>query len=101
EMGRSALAMKFNIPALSLSFRQEDVVQRFTNLSYFWGQMGAGKSSIAKMIDYCLGARVELSPAMQSEFVAASLVLELRNGTLTIERERDAGNVLATWGSGA
>lgn len=93
--------MKFNIPALSLSFRQEGVVQRFTNLSYFWGQMGAGKSSIAKMIDYCLGARVELSPAMQSEFVAACLTLELENGALTIERERDANNVLASWGNEA
>jgi hypothetical protein len=62
--------------------------------------MGAGKSSIAKMIDYCLGGNVELSPAMQSEFVGARLEIELQNAVLSIERERDADNVLASWGSG-
>ena len=89
--------MKFNIRSLDLSFRQGPALVKFSKVTYFWGQMGAGKTSIAKMIDYCLGGRVELSPAMQSEFVAATLTLELKNGILTIERERGASNVLVSW----
>ena len=92
--------MKINILSLQLTFRRELVLVPFSRLTYFWGQMGAGKTSIPKMIDYCLGGNVELTPAMQSEFVASSLILELKNGVLTIERERDSSNVLASWGTG-
>ncbi|WP_338112379.1 AAA family ATPase [Rhizobium gallicum] len=92
--------MKFRLRSLALQFRKQEVTLPFHHVTYFWGQMGAGKSSIAKMIDYCLGGNVELSPAMQSEFVGARLEVALKNAVLSIERERDADNVLASWGTG-
>src|SRR5205085_2309187 len=72
----------------------------FADISYFWGQMGAGKTSIARLADYCLGGDIKLSPAMQSEFVAATLMFSVARGEVTIERARDSERVLASWGIG-
>ena len=63
--------------------------------------MGAGKSSIARLFDYCLGGDIQLSPALQSEFVAATLKLTLEGGELGLERARDSDNMIARWGSDA
>lgn len=92
--------MKFQIKSLVLTFAKEEVVIAFKEVSYFWGQMGAGKTSIARMIDYCLGGNIELTPAMQSEFVSAMLYLELETGALSIERPRESDRVIAKWGEG-
>jgi hypothetical protein len=62
--------------------------------------MGAGKTSITRLIDYCLGGNIQLTPALQSEFVAATLSVSLLKGDLEIERSRDADTIIARWGSG-
>jgi Holliday junction resolvasome RuvABC ATP-dependent DNA helicase subunit len=69
--------VKFRLNSLVLSLRRAEVAIDFADVSYFWGQMGAGKTSIARMVDYCLGGDIQLSPAMQSEFAAAALNLSL------------------------
>ena len=89
--------MKFNLVSLKLSLRRADEQIDFSKLTYFWGQMGAGKSSIARLIDYCLGGTIQLSPALQAEFVSATLTVELERATVTIERARDAADVYASW----
>ncbi len=89
--------MKFNLVSLKLSLRRADEQIEFSKLSYFWGQMGAGKSSIARLVDYCLGGTIQLSPALQAEFVSATLTLELERATVSIERARDAADVFASW----
>src|SRR5690349_11749417 len=92
--------MKFRIKSLVLTFGKEEVSIPFAGVSYFWGQMGAGKTSIARLIDYCLGGNLELSPALQSEFAFASLTLSLANGVVHIERGRESESVIAKWGDG-
>jgi len=89
--------MKFVIKSLVLDLRQGQEILTFADVSYFWGQMGAGKSSIAKLIDYCLGGKIQLSSALQAEFVGATLTVELERSVLSIERQRDANNVFASW----
>lgn len=89
--------MKFVLKSLVLDLRQGQETLTFADISYFWGQMGAGKSSIAKLIDYCLGGKIQLSPALQAEFVGATLKVELERAVLSIERQRDASNVFASW----
>ncbi|VTO17781.1 hypothetical protein [Brevundimonas vancanneytii] len=89
--------MKFVLKSLVLDLRQGQETLTFADVSYFWGQMGAGKSSIAKLIDYCLGGKIQLSPALQAEFVGATLTVELERSVLSIERQRDANNVFASW----
>lgn len=89
--------MKFVLKSLVLDLRRGQEKITFGDITYFWGQMGAGKSSIAKLIDYCLGGSIQLSPALQAEFVSATLTVELERSVLTIERQRDGANVFATW----
>ena len=89
--------MKFNLVSLGLSLRRADEQIEFSELSYFWGQMGAGKSSIARLVDFCLGGTIQLSPALQAEFVSATLTLELERATVSIERARDAADVFVSW----
>jgi hypothetical protein len=63
--------------------------------------MGAGKTSIALLIDYCLGADIELTPALQSEFVSAALAIQLEGVSIVVERPRDSGQVIASWNDGS
>lgn len=92
--------MKFTLLSLTLALRRGDEVVPLRPVSYFWGQMGAGKTSIARLIDYCLGGDIELTPALQSEFVGATLKLSLTRAEVTLERPRDADRVIASWGIG-
>lgn len=92
--------MRFHINSLVLALRREVVTIPFDDVNYFWGQMGAGKTSIARLIDYCLGGDIELSPAMQSEFVSVTLSITLEKATLQIERPRDSDRVILRWGEG-
>jgi len=69
----------------------------FSDFTYFYGQMGAGKSTIARLIDYCLAGDLELTPALQSEFVAATLGLEVAGNDLTLTRNRESDQIRAQW----
>jgi len=69
----------------------------FTDFTYFYGQMGAGKSTIARLIDYCLGGDLELTPALQSEFVAATLNLWVAGNDVTLTRNRESDQISAQW----
>lgn len=92
--------MKFRVNNLELSLRRGGVTVPFGDVNYYWGEMGAGKTSIARLIDYCLGGDIELSPALQGEFVGASVSLSLEKGDLTIERPRESDRVISSWGEG-
>ena len=59
--------------------------------------MGAGKTSIAHLIDYCLGGDFDLSPALQSEFVSAKLNLLINGNALSLERVRESEQIVALW----
>ncbi len=92
--------MKVNLKILELHFRKSIERIEFDHVNFFWGKIGAGKSSIARLIDYCLGADINLTPALQLEFVQAVLSLEVEGRRLTIYRERGSSNVVATWEEG-
>src|ERR1700761_3974459 len=89
--------MRFRIEELRLVFRKSTEVIKFSDISYFYGQMGAGKSSIARLIFYCLGGELDFSPALQSEFVSAFLDITINETPLTVERAREADQVHASW----
>lgn len=89
--------MKVALKSLRLHFRRSVETIEFGHVNFFWGKIGAGKSSIARLIDYCLGADIQLTPALQQEFNAADLSLEVEGRPLTIYRERESSNVSAQW----
>lgn len=92
--------MKVELQALRLHFRRSVETIEFGHISFFWGKIGAGKSSIARLIDYCLGADIQLTPALQLEFNSADLSVEVEGRRLTIYRERESSNVIVAWAEG-
>lgn len=89
--------MRIKLKYIDLQFKQESDRIEFTGFSYFYGKMGAGKTSIAKLIDYCLGGDLDLSPALQLEFVSAKLSLVINDILLTLERVRESSQIVAAW----
>jgi hypothetical protein len=85
---------------LELRCKQADISVPFQMFTCFYGKIGSGKSTIADLIDYCLGSDLELSPALQREFVSAVLFLTVNDIPLRLERPRDSDNVIAEWQTG-
>lgn len=89
--------MKFVLQELVVGCKKGKEIIPFTEVSYFYGQMGAGKSTIARLIDFCLGGDLELTPALQSEFVYATLSVVIEGRNLVIRRDVNAANVAVTF----
>ena len=89
--------MKMEFDVLTLFLRKADVALSLPSFSYFYGPIGSGKSSIGRLIDFCLGATMDWTPALQQEFVAARLDLLLNDVPVSLERERDSNKVIASW----
>jgi hypothetical protein len=90
--------MNIRLIELELTCRKSVEVIPFTDFNYFYGEIGAGKSTIARLIDYCFGGDIVMTPALQSEFVEASLRLTINGTPCLLSRERDSNQVTATWG---
>ena len=89
--------MKVRLSELFISCHKYQETVPLSRFSYFYGKMGAGKSSIARLIDYCLGGDLELTPALQSEFVGATLTLQVDGNEVTLERQRNTDQIRAHW----
>jgi len=89
--------MKVRLTDLVIVFKKERERIVFTDFNYFYGQMGAGKSTIARLIDYCLGGDFVWTPALQSEFVSVSLALRVVDSDLVLNRDANAGRIRAQW----
>jgi rRNA maturation endonuclease Nob1 len=89
--------MNIRLIDLLIAFKKERERIAFTDFNYFYGQMGAGKSTIARLIDYCLGGDFVWTPALQSEFVSVSLALKVSNVDLVLNRDANAGRIRAQW----
>lgn len=89
--------MNLKVTQLDLLCRLEQVTVAFGPFSYFYGEIGAGKSSIVRLIDYCLGGELTMTPALQSEFVGASITMDVGGHLLKLDRDRGANQVVASW----
>ena len=79
--------MKMKLQFLKLINRQSvEEVLLAERVSFFHGEMGAGKSSIPALIDYCLGGGLTRTPALRSELVSVQLSLTLGVNEVLIER---------------
>ena len=93
--------MNFLVDTLVLLCKQSEERIHFSpRLSFFHGQMSTGKSSIAELIDYCLGGSLQKTPAIQSELVGVQLQARVGDATLLIERNpTTTTSVEVTWES--
>lgn len=93
--------MKLRLNHLELTCRRAVYTVPFGDFTYFYGEMGAGKSTIARLIDYCVGGGLDMTPALQSEFVSATLDFNINNVPIRVERAANANQVVASWGTQA
>ena len=89
--------MRISFRNLDLAFKKSRELINFTDFSYFYGQIGAGKSSIARLIDYCLGGNIEYTPAMQSEFISATLEMVINGVNVKLTRDDHSNVIIANW----
>jgi len=79
--------MNIRLIDIVMAFKEAHERIDFVDFNYFYGQMGAGKSTIARLIDFCLGGDLgdtEMTPALQTQFVSSSLSLKVEEIPLVL-----------------
>lgn len=82
--------------------RSDEIVEFSPTVTFLHGPIGTGKSTVARLVDYCFGGKVERTPALQQEFVSCELLLRVGGFDVRIERgANDASEVRITWSDDA
>lgn len=90
--------MKIRFQTLKLNCRKsEEIVDLAADISFFHGCLSAGKSTIARLIDFCLGAPLETTTAIQQEMVSAQLTLTIGLKDVLIERNKSENFLQVSW----
>lgn len=89
--------MRIRFEQLALDFHKSREFIYFPRFSYFYGPIGSGKSSIGRLIDYCLGGDIDWTPALQKELVSSALQLKVNGIDLLLKRERGSRSLIASW----
>jgi hypothetical protein len=91
--------VKFQLNQLNIQFRRS--LQRIdlsSHIIFIHGQISTGKSSIARLIDYCLGGSLHSTPALNQELVGVQLALRIEDNDVLLEREGTrASTVSVSW----
>jgi hypothetical protein len=91
--------MKIRFYRLILNCRKSvEEIDLSAQLSLFHGKISAGKSSIVRLIDFCLGGGLERTPAIMQELVSVSLYCRIADYEVVLDREAKGSNqVQVTW----
>lgn len=91
--------MKIQLRYLVLRTKRTTEQINFSEVvTFLHGPVSTGKSTVARLVDYCMGGELERTPAIQSEFVAAELSLALGDFNCTLERaSEDTQYIRVTW----
>ena len=91
--------MKMQLRHLVIRTRRTTEQINFSGVvTFLHGPVSTGKSTVARLVDYCLGGDLERTPAIQQEFVAAELTLVLGDYLCTLERAADeTDSVRVSW----
>lgn len=66
-------------------------------ITFFHGKIGSGKSTIARLIDFCFGGKLENTSAINSEFISAKLFLHIEDKSVVLERKKNDSSVIIVW----
>lgn len=81
--------------------RTAEEIQFSESVTFLYGPVGTGKSTVARLVDYCFGGELERTPAIQREFIAVVLGAQLGAYDCTFERgAEDTQAVRVTWSRG-
>ncbi len=90
--------MRFHFRKLVLICRASQELLEFApNVSFFHGQISSGKSSVARLIDFCLGGDIEMTTALQQELVSAQLEALIGQYEVILERAKSSNQVQVSW----
>jgi hypothetical protein len=92
--------MRLELSKLHLSLHKSIERIDLPRVVYFFGPIGSGKSSIGRLIDFCLGGSYSWTPALQAEMVSAALEMAVNGVPVTLHRDRDSTQVMAAWQNG-
>lgn len=67
------------------------------HITFFHGKVSSGKSTIARIIDFCMGGSLENTPAINREFVRSELFLKIKKFNVCFEREHNSQHILVSW----
>ena len=85
--------MNLRFTSLDVECKKKTEQIVFSDITYFYGPMGSGKSSIARIADYCLGGDLEVTPALQSEFISATLLATVEGKPVAFSRDIDTPKI--------
>ena len=91
--------MTIQFRRLVLNCRESmEEVDLSSQVSFFHGKISAGKSSIVRLIDFCLGGDLERTPAITQELVSVSLFARMGQYEVILDRQaRGSNQVQTTW----
>jgi hypothetical protein len=90
--------MNFRLQRLTLQFgRTKEIIELGSHVTFFHGGISAGKSSIVKLIDACLGGSIPETTAIKQEFVSAQLSANLGGYDVLFERSTGSNQVQVSW----
>lgn len=94
--------MKIRLNKIIITTRKTTEILEFSpTVTFLYGPVGTGKSTVARLIDYCFGGDLERTPAVQKEFVSVQLSADLGPHTCTFERSAtDTQAVRVSWSRG-
>lgn len=92
--------MRLTLHRLHLSLHKSIERIDLPGVIYFFGPIGSGKSSIGRLIDFCLGGSYAWTPALQAEMVSAALEMSINDVPVTLHRDRDSNQIMAAWQEG-
>jgi len=64
----------------------KEVIDLSAQVSFFHGKVSSGKSSITRLINYCLGGNLERTPAIVKEVISVALELTIGEYHVLLER---------------
>jgi hypothetical protein len=90
--------MNFKLNRLVVQFgRSREEIDLNHHLNIFHGKISSGKSTIAKLIDACLGGSLPQVPAIKQEFVSVELTAQIGDNEVLFERNAGSRQVQVTW----
>lgn len=85
--------MKMKFTNLTLQCREsEESISFSPRISFFHGKIASGKSSIPRLIHFCLGGDLERTPALQNELVSVQLSARIGEQDVLFERDAQGSN---------
>lgn len=89
--------MKFRMLNLHLETKKQGIDIQLNSINYFHGPISTGKSTIGRLIMYCLGKNMIETPALTKEFVSAKLSFETKDYSVVSERKKESSKLIVSF----